>query len=90
MIKITSPISILEFASSHIRLAIYEDNMFSNQIFFEEKIDFTRQEKYFEDQIIDWCSVKIYRTHVYFAPLKLISFQLRRQSKTFQNTYTTQ
>ena len=52
MIKITSPISILEFASSHIRLAIYEDNMFSNQIFFEEKIDFTRQEKYFEDQII--------------------------------------
>ena len=44
MTKITSPISILEFGSTHIRLAIYDKLILNQSLFYEEKIDFTRNE----------------------------------------------
>tara|TARA_B100000029_G_scaffold49351_1_gene45015 strand:+ start:4030 stop:5166 length:1137 start_codon:yes stop_codon:yes gene_type:complete len=52
MNKTTSPISILEFGSTYRRLAIYDETMLNNSLFFEEKIDFTRNENFIEGQII--------------------------------------
>ena len=52
MSNITSPISILEFGSTYRRLAIYDDIILNENIFFEEKIDFTRNESLNDDQII--------------------------------------
>ena len=44
MTKITSPVSILEFGSTHIRLAIYDKLILNQSLFYEEKIEFTRNE----------------------------------------------
>ena len=44
MKKITKPISILEFGSTHIHLAIYEKSVLNQSLFYEEKIDYTRNE----------------------------------------------
>ena len=52
MTKITSPISILEFGSTHIRLAIYHKLILNQSLFYEEKIDFTRNENSFENHPI--------------------------------------
>jgi len=52
MTKITSPISILEFGSTHIRLAIYDKLILNQSLFYEEKIDFTRNENSFENHPI--------------------------------------
>ncbi len=52
MTKIASPISILEYGSTYIRLAIYDEKAFNNHLFLEEKIDFTRNENSLEDQIV--------------------------------------
>ena len=49
MTKINSPISILEFGSTHIRLAIYDKLILNQSLFYEEKIDFTRNENYNEN-----------------------------------------
>ena len=43
MTTITTPISILEFGSTHIRLAIYDENYLSRSYFYEEKIEFTKK-----------------------------------------------
>ena len=52
MTKITSPISIIEFGSTHIRLAIYDKLILNQSLFYEEKIDFTRNENSFENNSI--------------------------------------
>ena len=49
MTKITSPVSIIEFGSTHIRLAIYDKLILNQSLFYEEKIDFTRNENYNEN-----------------------------------------
>ena len=52
MNKITSPISILDLGLTHIRLAIYDKLILNQSLFYEEKIDFTRQKNFTPDQII--------------------------------------
>ena len=52
MTKIASPISILEFGSTHIRLAIYDKLILNQCLFYEEKIDFTRNEDSIENHPI--------------------------------------
>ena len=52
MINIVTPVSILEYGSTYLRLAIYDKNMFHKRLFFEKKIDFTRKENFIEDQLI--------------------------------------
>tara|TARA_Y100000590_G_scaffold459213_1_gene615728 strand:- start:947 stop:2089 length:1143 start_codon:yes stop_codon:yes gene_type:complete len=52
MTKITSPISILEFGSTHVRLAIYDKLILNQSLFYEEKIDFTRNEDFIENHPI--------------------------------------
>ena len=44
MTKIGLPISILEFGSTHIRLAIYDKLILNQRLFYEEKIDYTRND----------------------------------------------
>ena len=52
MTNINSLLSILEYGSTCIRLAIYDKIALNKNLFFEEKVDFTRIENYSEDQII--------------------------------------
>ena len=52
MINIATPVSILEYGSTYLRLAIYDKNMFHKRLFFEKKIDFTRKDNFIEDQLI--------------------------------------
>ena len=52
MTKITSPVSIIEFGSTHIRLAIYDKLILNQSLFYEEKIDFTRNENSLENNSI--------------------------------------
>tara|TARA_Y100000590_G_scaffold115412_1_gene131699 strand:+ start:2089 stop:3231 length:1143 start_codon:yes stop_codon:yes gene_type:complete len=52
MTKITSPISILEFGSTHVRLAIYDKLILNQSLFYEEKIDFTSNENSIENHPI--------------------------------------
>ena len=42
MKKISSPIPILEFGSTYIRLAVYEKNILNQNLYYEKKTDFTR------------------------------------------------
>ena len=52
MTTIELPISILEYGSTYLRLAIYDRSMLQKRFFFEKKIDFTRKENVSEDQLI--------------------------------------
>ncbi len=52
MNKVTSPISILEFGSTHVRLAIYDKLILNQSLFYEEKINFTRNEDSIENHPI--------------------------------------
>jgi len=52
MTKIESPISILENGSTYIRLAIYDEVKLSRKFFFQEKIDFTRNENFSEVNVV--------------------------------------
>lgn len=53
MTNISSPVSILEYGSTYLCLAIYDRNMFHKRFFFEKKkIDFTKEDKLLEGQLI--------------------------------------
>lgn len=52
MTTIELPVSILEYGSTYLRLAIYDRSMLQKRFFFEKKIDFTRKENVSEDQLI--------------------------------------
>ena len=44
MIKINSPISILEFSSTHIYLNVYDKAIMSQNSFYEEKINYSKDD----------------------------------------------
>ena len=44
MNKITSPVSILELGATHAYLSIYDKLILNQSLFYQEKIDFTRNE----------------------------------------------
>ena len=50
--KINKPISILEFGSTKLSLAIYDKSILNQSLFYEEKLDYTRSENYLEDNTI--------------------------------------
>ena len=52
MTNILSPISIIEFSSTSISLAIYDEKSISNNLFYTEKINFKRNEESSRDKII--------------------------------------
>ncbi len=52
MIKSNLPVSILEFGSTHIRLGIYDKLVSSQNLFYEKKINYTRDNNFFEDHPI--------------------------------------
>jgi Actin-like ATPase involved in cell division len=52
MIKIESPISILEFGSTKIGLAIYDKSILNQSLFYEKKIEYTRNQKFIEENSI--------------------------------------
>ena len=52
MIKINSPFSILEFGSTKLRLAIYDKSILNQSSFYEEKIEYTSNEKSNEEKSI--------------------------------------
>ncbi len=52
MSKIASPVSILELSSTHIRLAIYDKTILNQSFFYEEKINFTKNENFTENHPI--------------------------------------
>ena len=52
MTNILSPLSIIEFSSTSISLAIYDEKSISNNLFFTEKINFKRNEESSRDKII--------------------------------------
>ncbi len=49
MSKINSPISILEFGSTHVSLGIFDKFVLNQKLFYEEKIQFTRDNKFTEN-----------------------------------------
>ena len=51
MKKISSPIPILEFGSTYIRLAVYEKNILNQNLYYEKKTDFTRGNHIDEESI---------------------------------------
>jgi len=52
MTKINSPLSILEFGSTYIRLAVYDKLILNQFSFYEEKINYTRNENSADKQAI--------------------------------------
>tara|TARA_B100001123_G_C15316388_1_gene1026251 strand:- start:459 stop:1601 length:1143 start_codon:yes stop_codon:yes gene_type:complete len=52
MIKINSPFSILEFGSTKLSLAIYDKSILNQSSFYEEKIEYTSNEKSNEEKSI--------------------------------------
>ena len=52
MTNILSPISIIEFSSTSISLAIYDEKSISSNLFYTEKINFKRNEESSRDKII--------------------------------------
>ena len=52
MTKINSPLSILEFGSTYIRLAVYDKLILNHFSFYEEKINYTRNENSADKQAI--------------------------------------
>tara|TARA_B100002052_G_C15880233_1_gene598875 strand:- start:815 stop:1957 length:1143 start_codon:yes stop_codon:yes gene_type:complete len=53
MIKTSSPSSILEFGSTHIRLGVYDKYILNQSLFYEEKINYEKNENLEEDHPID-------------------------------------
>ncbi len=45
MIKISSPISIFELGSTHVDLSIYDKSILNQNLFYEEKLDYTSNKK---------------------------------------------
>ena len=52
MNKINSPYPILEFGSTHIRLAVYDKQILNQSSFYEEKVNYTRNENSKNEQAI--------------------------------------
>lgn len=44
MNKFSSPISVLDFGSTHLGLAIYENQILTQSVLYEEKIDYTKNQ----------------------------------------------
>ena len=51
MSEISYPFPVLEFGSTHIRLAIFDKKIINQSLFYEEKIDFTRNINFELDKI---------------------------------------
>ena len=46
MNKFSSPISVLDFGSTHLGLAIYENQILTQSVFYEEKMIIQNQDSY--------------------------------------------
>lgn len=53
MIKISSPISIFELGSAHIDLLIYDKSILNQNLFYGEKLDYTKNKKSIDNFKID-------------------------------------
>ncbi len=53
MIKISSPISIFELGSAHIDLLIYDKSILNKNLFYGEKLDYTKNKKSIDNFKID-------------------------------------
>ena len=58
MTEILAPISILDYGSTYLRLSIYDKKLLSKNLFFEEKLNFTREKNIKEDQKISNIIIK--------------------------------
>ena len=52
MKEIIKPISILELGSTHICLSIFDSTNLNNNLFYEEKIDYTREKNFLDEENI--------------------------------------
>ncbi len=52
MSKITSPISVLELGSTYLHFAIYDKSILNQYRFYQEKIDYTKNEKTSNEKLI--------------------------------------
>ena len=52
MSKITSPISVLELGSTYLHFAIYDKSILNQCRFYQERIDYTKNEKTFNEKLI--------------------------------------
>ena len=53
MTTFNSPVAILELGSTHINLAIYDNLILNQSLFYEEKIDYINNENIYIEQVID-------------------------------------
>ncbi len=53
MTTFNSPVAILELGSTHINLAIYDNLILNQSLFYEEKIDYINNENIYIEQIVD-------------------------------------
>ena len=59
MIKINSPISVLEFGSTNIRLLVYDKLGLSQNLFYENKIKYSKNENFFNTDLLTNLIIKV-------------------------------
>ena len=52
MTNINSPVSILELGSTHVRVAIYDKELLNQNLFYEEKINYTKNDDFLNQNSI--------------------------------------
>jgi len=58
MSKISSPISLFELGSTHVNISIYDEFTSSNNLHYEEKLEYTDKQNFFENDQIQNSIVK--------------------------------
>ena len=59
MIKINSPISVLEFGSNNIRLLVYDQLALNQNLFYENKIKYSKDENFFNTDLLTNLIIKV-------------------------------
>ena len=59
MIKINSPISVLEFGSTNIRLLVYDQLALNQNLFYENKIKYSKDENFFNTDLLTNLIIKV-------------------------------
>ena len=90
MTNISSPISILEYGSAGIKFCVY-NNLFLNQsLFYEEKIEFNKNERFIEKNLIKKIVQKVEKDlnqHLNEISLAIDSFSIYSLDMSIQEHY---
>ena len=90
MSKISSPISLFELGSTHVNISIYDEFTSSNNLHYEEKLEYTDKQNFFENDQIQNSIVKAEKDlgiHLNEIILLIDSANIKEMNFTIQKNF---